>query len=77
MLYDSGGFHIGLNFLIGQHFEDSGLKDVWVDTSLFNEFTAAKLIEGKFWNRSVRAHKLTYDAVWRCLWFVFIDWCTS
>ena len=41
-----GGFHIGLNFLmsIGQHFEDFGLKDVWVDTGLFNECTAANQI---------------------------------
>lgn len=71
-----GGFHTALNFLrcIGQHFTDSGLKDIWIESDLYNECTAAKILEGKHWNRAIRAHKLTFEALWRCLWPRFLEW---
>lgn len=65
-----GGFHTALNFLrcIGQHYADSGLKDIWMDSGLYSDCTAGKILEGKHWKRAVRAHKLTFEALWRCLW---------
>lgn len=65
-----GGFHTQMNFskVIGQHMMDSGLKDIWVDSGVFGENTADKILQGKGWNRIIRAHKLTVDALWRILW---------
>ena len=68
-----------INFLrcIGQHFADSGLLDVWVESGVFSECTASNILEGKMWNRAVRAYKLTFEAVWRCLWPEFTKWCEA
>ncbi len=54
--------------------KDSGLEDVWVESSVYGENTAYNNMEGKSYNRSVRAHKLTYDALWRILWPLFLSW---
>ena len=37
-----GSFHIILNYMkvIGKHFKDSGLEDVWIESSTFGENTA-------------------------------------
>ena len=71
-----GGFHILLNYLkvIGKHFKDSGLEHVWVESSVYGENTANNIMGGKSYNRTVRAHKLTYDALWRILWPEFLKW---
>lgn len=72
-----GGFHTASNFLrcIGQHFEDSGLKDVWVEAGVLSDNSATKVLEAKSWNRAIRTHKLTFEALWRCLWPQFLQWC--
>ncbi len=57
--------------VIGQHFADSGLKDLWVKSGLFTEVTCDKILPGKLWNREVRAHKITMEALSRVLFAQF------
>ena len=71
-----GGLHICFNFLraIGQHMEYSGLEDVWVETGIFGQNTAVKVLEEKAYYRAVRGHLLTYEALWRLRWKYFAEW---
>ena len=68
-----GGFHIGLNFLktIGQHFKHSGLSDVLHESGVYTKLTTNKVLEGKCWNRAIRAHKLMLEYLWRILWSAY------
>ena len=71
-----GSFHITKNFMsvIGKHFSDSGLQEVWTETSVFGENTAQNSMMAKSYNRAIRAHKLTYEALWTVLWPKFHNW---
>ena len=71
-----GGFHTQLNFAkcIGQHMADSGIADIWVDSGVYGEVTAENILKGKCWNKILRAHKLTFEALWRILWHSLADW---
>lgn len=62
-----GHLHILFNFLkvIGQHFECSGLEDVWVESELFGQGTTETVMSGKAYYRAVRGHTLTYEALCR------------
>ena len=74
-----GGLHICFSFLraIGQHMEYSGLEDVWVETGVFGQNTASKVLEGKAYNyRAVRGHLLTYETLWRLRLQYFREWLT-
>lgn len=65
-----GGLHIALNFLkcIGHHMESAGLEDIWIEGGLYNENTTQAILSGKMYNHAVRAHKLTFEALWRVYW---------
>lgn len=65
-----GGFHIQLNFakVIGKHMEDFGLKDILIESQVYGENTATNIMNGKSWNRIIRAHKLVYEALMTLLW---------
>ena len=71
-----GSFQIALNFMkvIGQHFADSGLVDVWIESTVYVDNTGQNNMAAKSYNRTVRAHKLTYEALWRILWDKFVKW---
>lgn len=71
-----GGFHTVMNFLkaIGQHMESSGLKDVWIESGIYGENTASHIMNGHAYNKAVRAHKLTLEALWRILCPMFQEW---
>ena len=71
-----GGLHIALNFLgvIGRHVEGSGLLQVWCDSNLFGPKTAEKVLRtGRPYNKAVRAHKLTWQALWSILLPMMFD----
>ena len=61
-----GGFHIAINVMtvIGQHFAYSGPVEVWTESGVFGENTAYNNMQAKSYNRALRAHKLTFEAVW-------------
>lgn len=71
-----GGFHIQMNFtkIIGQYMADSGLKDILVESGVYGENTAESILNGKQWNRTIRAHKLVFEALWRILWQKILHW---
>ena len=76
LLVRLGSFHTALNFMrvIGQHFTDSGLLEVWTESGVYGENTANNIIAGKSYNKAIRAHKLTYEAVWRIYHKLFQEW---
>ena len=59
---------------IGQHYTNSGLQSVWVESSVFCYNTASNNMEAKSYNRTIRAHKLTLEALWLNLWPQFLGW---
>ena len=71
-----GSFYIALNFMkvICQHYADSGLVDVWIKSTVYGDNTAQNNMAAKSYNRTVRAHELTYEALWRILWDKFVKW---
>lgn len=72
-----GGFHISLNYMkaIGQHFADDGLtSDVLIESGVYNEVTVNNIMSGKCWNRAMRCHKLTMEALWQLFWSMFVLW---
>lgn len=71
-----GGFHIQMTFskVIGEHMEDSGLKDVLVESGVYDDTTASNIMDGKLWNRVFRANKLTFKALWICFWPKLKTW---
>lgn len=44
-----GGLHVSFNFLkaIGQHVENAGLDDIWIETGLFAPNTTETVLDGK------------------------------
>ncbi|KAJ8034477.1 hypothetical protein HOLleu_21334 [Holothuria leucospilota] len=71
-----GGFHIILNYLslIGKKYEGSGLEDLLIESDVYGSATVAAIMRGKSYNRSVRAHKLVMEALFRLLWRSFVKW---
>ena len=41
---------------------------------VFGENTAHNNMDAKSYNRAIRAHKLTFEAVWKIMWPTFIAW---
>ena len=64
-----GGLHISMNFLkaIGDHMSGSGLAEIWVESGLLGQGTTEKALSGRAYNKAMRAHKLTLQALWRLL----------
>ena len=54
-----------MNFLsiIGSHFAQSSLVDIWVEAGVFSECVSEQIMHGKSCNRGVCAHKLTVEAI--------------
>lgn len=71
-----GGFHIALNFLslLGKMYTNSGLEDLLIDSGIYASGTTNALMAGKSYNRGVRAHKLCLEALFRVMWFAFLNW---
>ena len=71
-----GGFHIALNFLslLGKKFHSSGLDDLLIESGVYAAGTTSALIKGKSYNRGVRAHKLSMEALFRLMWNSFVVW---
>ncbi|MCG7875527.1 MAG: hypothetical protein N0C90_04285, partial [Candidatus Thiodiazotropha endolucinida] len=71
-----GGFHIALNYLslLGKMYSDSGLEDLLIESGVYASGTTSALMAGKQYNRGVRAHKLTFEALFRLQWQTFVEW---
>ena len=79
LLLRLGSFHIALTFMraIGKHLSGSGLAEVWTESGVFGENTAANNLLAKSYNCDVQAHKLTYEALLPILWPQFIEGLTE
>lgn len=64
-----GGLHLANNYIgaIGQHMTNTGLAEIWLESGLLGEGAIAKVLSGKDYAMAMRAHKLTYQALWRIL----------
>ena len=60
-----GSLHTAMNFLkvIDQHFEASGLLELWIDSDLLGPKTAERVLAGKEYEKGMRAHKVTFQAL--------------
>ncbi len=64
-----GGLHTAMNFMkaIGQHLKSTGILEVWIDSGLLGRKTAENAMIGKTYEKAVRAHKITSQAMWQIL----------
>ena len=71
-----GTFHTicTLLSLIGQRFQDAGLKDLFIEAEVIAEGSVSSVLEGKSYNRAVRTHKLAYEAFMGVALQGFQDW---
>lgn len=60
--------------IIGKRFEDSGFKDLCIESGIVAEGSISKILEGKMYNRAIRTHKLVYEAMMRLAWKSFVPW---
>ena len=67
-----GDFHLTGNFLstISKRFQDAGLMELCVEAGVVAEGSISGVMEGRQYNRSMRAHKLVYEALMRLVWKV-------
>ena len=74
-----GGFHIALNYLslLGKKYANSGLEDLLIGSGVYAAGTTSVLMLGKSYNRGIRAHKLSMEALFRLLWQAFLQWLES
>ena len=49
--------------IIGNRFQDTGLKDIAVESGIIAEGSIHGVVHGHKYNRAVRLHKLVYDAL--------------
>ena len=72
----TGDLHILFNFLkvIGQHFDNAGLDDVWIESGLYAQKSTHSMLEGKAYYRAVPGHCIAYEALFRLKWNKFKGW---
>ena len=65
-----GSLRILFNFMkaIGQHMENGGLDDVWVESGAFAHNSISVMMEGKASYRAVRGHVMAYEALCLIKW---------
>jgi hypothetical protein len=49
------------------------LRDLWVETGSIAEGSASAVLEGRHYNRGVRLHKITFEALMRLAWRAFVN----
>jgi hypothetical protein len=72
-----GGFHTLSCYIAGieKLWGDGGLKDVIVDSSVYAAGTVDRMLNGKEFDRAVRALTLTYEALSVSWLGAFFRWC--
>ena len=70
-----GSFHTKMSYLacIGQRYKDAGLSDIFVESGLVVSGSLAGVMNGKHYNRGVRAHKLASEAFQRLRFLKFLE----
>ena len=62
-----GGFSRVTDFMniIRTIMKGGGSEDIFIEGNIYGASAIAKSLEGKSCNRGTRAHKVTYEALWR------------
>ena len=76
MIVRMGAFHTICTLLeiIGKRFQDAGLRDLCVESQVIAEGSVSRVMEGGKYNRTLRLHKLVYEALMRQVWSGFQKW---
>ena len=71
-----GVFHTICTFLseIGKRFQDAGLRDVIIESGVIAEGSVSGVLEDRTYNRSIRCHKLMFEALNRLALIGFNSW---
>ena len=74
-----GGLHIAMNFqkAIGQHMSGCGIEELWIESGHLAEGPVQLVLQGKRYAKAMRAHKLTYQALWQILVPILRTWLRS
>lgn len=70
-----GEFHVSMSFLaiIGKRFKDAGLYNILIESGIVAEGSVAGVLSGKCYNRSIRCHKIMFEAFSRLLWAEYLN----
>ena len=60
--------------VIGKKFKESGIEELLTESGLYGNASTIALLNGKSYNRGVRAHKLIMEALLRLQWKAFCQW---
>ena len=63
--------HLGI---IGKRFQVGGLKNICIESGIIIEGSMSGVPERRKYNRTVRFHKLMYEALMRPAWSGFENW---
>ena len=71
-----GEFHTICTLLsiLGKRFQDAGLRDICIECGVIAEGSVSGVLDGRRYNRSVRFHKLMYEAPQRLAWKGLQSW---
>ena len=71
-----GAFHTICTLLsiLGKRFQDAGLRDICIESGVIAEGSVSGVLDGRRYKRSVRFHKLMYEALQRLAWKGFQPW---
>ena len=58
-------------------FAESGLEDLLVESNVYGSNIVPGIMQGKAYNRGVRAHKLVLETLERLQWRSFVSWSVS
>lgn len=74
-----GEFHTAMSFLgiLGKRYRMSGLEDILVEAGVVAQGSMNGVLSGHMYNRSLRAHKLMFEALARLQLEDFIDNCAQ
>lgn len=59
--------------ILGKRFADAGLRDLLVEAGVVAQGSVSSVLEGRHYNRGVRAHKIVYEALMRLVWTQFCE----
>ena len=73
-----GGFHRAKNFIgiIGKRMSGSGFETILEDSRIFGETQVKGIVDGRHYNRAMKAHKVLLEALLRLYWESFKEWIT-
>ena len=71
-----GSFYVITTFLavLGKRYADAGLVDILIESGVFAYGSMNGVLEGRHYNRAIRAHKIVLETLFRLKWKAFIHW---